>query len=157
MQMIERIVAGLIERIRGRLGDAPKELQDLERECERVMGDEFAELHARVRNLTSASAADVIRPVERLRAYAMLLAAQVLLQDRRRQVDPSRAPDADALASDARRALELLLEAVLAGRVTQTDRTLCPELFGLIDAGALAPRYLEALVTVGDSDANDTG
>jgi hypothetical protein len=103
--------------------------------------------------LVSRSAADVIRPIVRLRNYAIVLGGRALLQHRRAQLQPESTVDREAVQHDAHRALELLLEAVLASEVTDVDRSMCPELFRLADADALAPRYLDALVTVGTSSA----
>jgi hypothetical protein len=150
MQMIERLVAGIIEQVRRTLGGDPKQLEALERDCAQAMDDEFLELHARVAPLSSRSAADVIRPVTRLRTYAILLGGRTLLQHRRASLDPSRPVDSGQVQADAQRALELLLEATLASEVTDADRSLCPALFALVDAATLDPRYLEALVAVGE-------
>lgn len=151
MEMIERVVQALIEQVRKGLGDTER-IDELERDVEQAMDDEFAELDARVRSLSSRSAADAIRPVNRLRSYSMLMAGRTLLQARRTQLDPNAEVEAQSLAADAKRALELLLETTLLDRITIADQSLCSELFRLITPESLDPRYLEALIAVGDAD-----
>jgi hypothetical protein len=152
MQMIERLVASLVDQVRKALGGDPQSLQELERQCEEAMDDEFGELHRRVQALSSRAAADAIRPVTRLRNYAAILGGRALLLHRRAHAETATAQDA-ALQAEvpamARRALELLVEATLVDAPTDVERTLCPALFALVDPQSLQPRTLEALIALG--------
>jgi hypothetical protein len=147
MDAIERMVQGMLEQLRRAVGADTQQVEALERECERAMEDEFAELHRRVSALTSRSAGETVRPVSKLRAYAMVLSVRALAQATRTDLDA----DPELGRQSAMRGLELLLEAVLATEPTPMDRQLAPALFALIDPEALSPRYLQALVDLGAS------
>ncbi len=139
-QLMER-VAAVLRRARGEQAD----LQELERECARAMDDEFAGLDRRVRGLEPRMVARVVRPAAKLRAYAVLLAAQASLEARSGREDPT-------LAARARRALEQVLEAVLASEPTDIDREAVRMTYFLVDDNKLTPRYLQALIELVPGD-----
>lgn len=136
--MMERVVA-MLQRAKGQ----EVELAALERQCEQAMDDEFAELDRRMKGLEPRMVAHLIQPAQRLRSYALLCSARVLLQSRRAEESDT---DPATLEPAARHAMALVLEATLADSPTEPDRDAIRHLFGLVDDSQLAPRYLRAIV-----------
>ncbi|MCA9689682.1 MAG: hypothetical protein KC636_08730 [Myxococcales bacterium] len=71
-------------------------------ELERVFEEEFGELHRRLVGVDASSAAAMLRPLPRLRAYVLLLGYRTLARAREEPPPPER-------AREATRALELAL------------------------------------------------
>ena len=137
-QLMERITA-LLQRSQGQQVD----LAELERDCERAMDDEFAELDRRMKDVEPQMVAHLVSPWERLRAYALLVAARTLLAVRRAEQDPTQEGPTEP---ECRRALCLVLEATLRTSAGQAELDAVRQLFGRVDDGQLGPRYLRALV-----------
>lgn len=147
-QLMERITA-LLQRAQGQ----EVALDQLERECEHAMDDEFAELDRRMKGVEPRMVAHLVQPVQRLRAYALLLAARALLQSRRAALLAEHQPSVEPAA---RRALALVLEVTLASEATSHELEAVRCLFGLVDDDRLSPRYLQALVDLArDPDPED--
>lgn len=140
-QIMERIVA-ILQRSQGREVD----LAELEQDCERAMDDEFAELDRRMRDVEPRMIAHLVQPVERLRAYALLVAARALLAARRAELSTD--ADADALEAQARHALCLVLEVTLRVEPTATELDALRQLFGRIDMARISARHLRAVVAL---------
>lgn len=143
-QLAERIVA-MLQRAKG----GQVELAQLERDCERAMDDEFAELDRRMKDVAPRMVGHLVRPVERLRSYGLLVAARALLAHRRAEESPEGGGgDEVELEAQARRALCLVLEVTVQSEVTPVELDAVRQLYPRVDDGRLTPRYLEALVAL---------
>lgn len=152
MDMIERLMERVVAMLRQAKGD-PANIEDLERQCERAMDDEFAELDRRMKGLDPRMVAHLVSPVPRLRTYALLCSARVLLQTRRVADEPGADLEAQRVALEpaARRALALVLEAVIESEPTSPDLDAIRLLFPWVDDSQLSPRYLRAIVELASS------